>query len=84
MFELNRSTHVLSFICYDIKLSWEISTRINELYVIYSDNTGYVEFNTNIGIESIDILDDNMSITIKNKIIDFLKSTKTLKVRYVE
>lgn len=84
MFELNRSTHVLSFICYGMKLSWEISRRINELRVKYFDHTGYVEFDTNIGMESIDILDDHTETTVRSKVSDFLKSAQILEVRYVE
>ena len=83
MFELNRSSHILTFKCKGVKLSWEISKRIEELNVVFFDKTGYVEFSTNIGIESIDILDEDCDISLRNKVYNYLSSINELKVGYV-
>lgn len=80
MFEFDRYNHVLIFKCNDVKLAWEISTKIKELDVVFFDKTGYVEFNTNIGIESIDILNEDCGISIRNKVYNYLSNTSELKV----
>lgn len=80
MFEFDRYNHVLIFKCNDVKLAWEISTKIKELDVVFFDKTGYVEFNTNIGIESIDILNEDCGISLRNKVYNYLSNTSELKV----
>lgn len=80
MFEFDRYNHVLIFKCNDVKLAWEISTKIKELDVVFFDKTGYVEFNTNIGIESIDILDEDCNISLRNKVCSYLSNISELNV----
>ena len=83
MFELDTTFHILRFHIYSINLSWGISHRINSLDILYFDNDGYVEFNTNIGVESIDILDNNISINDKNTIKKYLLSRDSLEVKII-
>ena len=83
MFELDTVFHILRFHIRSINLSWGISHRINDLKVIYFDKEGYVEFETNIGIESIDILDDSISDKDKNIILNYLSNTDSLGVKII-
>lgn len=47
---------------------------------MFFDKTGYVEFNTNIGIESIDILDEDCDISLRNKVCSYLSNISELNV----
>lgn len=80
MFKLDTYFNILSFHCRGINISWGISSRIKYLDVKYFDKDGYVEFNTNIGLESIDIIDDFITKKQAEIIKKYLSSISKLEV----
>lgn len=84
MFELDLYFHILRFHCKSVNLSWGISHRITELEVRYFDKSGYVEFNTNIGLEAIDILDENVPLSYQKIVKEYLSKAKELKVKIIK
>lgn len=83
MFILDRYFHVLTFSIDKINLSWGISERISDLNVKLFTPEGYVEFNTNIGLEALEIIDEKTSKSDAKAIKEYLARVEKLEVKYV-
>ena len=68
--KINTALHILVFKYHDITVSWGISEKFKEFKIssIYSD--GNIEFMTNNGIESIDIIDGSEDMYTKRQLAD--------------
>ena len=79
--------NLISFTLKGICLTYGISERIKTLSVsLFDPKNAYIEFNTNIGIEAIDILDDtllNKKQYMKNKKYISTLKQEDLKMRCV-
>lgn len=83
MFELDTSLNILRFHCKGINLAWGISVRIKWMKVRKFDTDGYVEFDTNIGLEAIDIIDDTISKSDQTIIKKYLGNVSKLEVEII-
>lgn len=83
MFILDRYFHILTFSIDKVHLSWGISERILTLDVNLFTSEGYVEFNTNVGLESLEIIDEKTSKSDTVAIKEYLSKVDKLEVKYV-
>lgn len=83
MFELDTGLNILRFHCNGINLAWGISVRIKWMKVRKFDTDGYVEFDTNIGLEAIDIIDDTISKSDQTIIKKYLGNVSKLEVEII-
>jgi len=83
---LDRYFHIISFKIKGSNISYGISQKIEWLRLVRLDEDGYMEFETNVGIESIDLLDDDTDLVSskqKERIMQELKglTVDSVKVR---
>jgi hypothetical protein len=81
MFTLDTAFHILIFKCNGVCISYGISSRITELKVRKFDSTGYFEFDTNIGLEAIDLFDENTPAYMVRRVKRYLCRVKNIRVR---
>ena len=75
--KLDTVFHILFFSYEDIHVSWGISERITDISLLNYYEDGCLEFNTNIGMESIDLIYDSENLYTKsqlNRLTKYLKS----------
>lgn len=84
--ELENSLHFLTFKLKDINLTIQVPDCIRSLKIRQFDSDGYMEFDTNVGIESMDLLYDidGLLTDRQMKIIkDYLNGDRQIEVRCV-
>ena len=62
LLKLDSNFHILFFKYKDISVSWGISEKIDFLSLLNYYDNGCIEFNTNIDIESIDLIYDSENL----------------------
>lgn len=84
--EFETNLHLLTFKLDKISYSVEIPHCITDLQLIIFDETGYMEFETNVGTESMDLLYNTEGIlTVEqiSQIQEYLKSNRKINVRCI-
>lgn len=68
LLKLDSIFHILFFKYKDIPVSWGISERINFLSLLNYYDDGCIEFNTNIGVESTDLIYGSEDLYTKSQL----------------
>ena len=84
--ELENNLHILTFKLGNINYSIEIPHCITDIKLTVFDETGYMEFETNVGTESMDLLYNAENVLTKNQIKciqEYLKGDRKIEVRCI-
>ena len=81
---LNTYFHIISFNIAGSNISYGISPNITDIKLTKLCKDGYMEFETNKGLEGIDLFDEDDKLISKGQKEKILNKLKTLKVEDVK
>ena len=83
---LDTTFNLLTFNYKDIHLTIGVPSCITSLELIKFDETGYMEFNTNVGVESMDLLYNTEHLLTnaqRKRVEEYLKSDRKIELRCI-
>lgn len=81
---LNRYFHILSFRILGSNISYGISPKIEWLELVRLCPDGYMEFQTNVGLEGIDLFDEDSNLVSQKQKDRILQKLETLSIESVK